>query len=282
MKPIVRIAPSPTGNMHLGTARTALFNYLFAKKHGGKLIVRIEDTDKARSKKEYTKNILDSMKWLGFKHDEVMYQSKRTSIYKKHLNKLIESGDAFISKEKSNETRQEIELVRFKNPNKIVTFNDLVRGEIKFDTKELGDFVIAKSINDPLYHLAVVVDDGTSNITHVIRGEDHLSNTARQILILEALGFERPVYVHLPLILSMTGSKLSKRDGALSITEFDKEGFLKDALINYLALLGWNPKTDQEVFTTEELIREFSLENIQKSPAKFDVKKLKWVNKKHL
>ena len=282
MKPIVRIAPSPTGDMHLGTARTALFNYLFAKQNNGKLILRVEDTDRERSRNKYTKNILKSIKWLDLSPDEVIYQSKRRNVYKKYIEELIKNDKAYISKEKAKNGKGEVELVRFKNPNKDVTFNDAIRGEVTNNTTDLGDFIIAKSINDPLFHLAVVVDDGISEITHIIRGEDHLPNTARQILIQEALGFKMPQYVHLPLILSKTGGKLSKRDGALSILEFKKDKFLVDGLINYLASLGWNSKTDKEIFTKDELLEAFRLENIQKSPAHFDNKKLRWVNKKHI
>lgn len=267
------MAPSPTGNLHIGTARTALFNYLFAKKHDGKIILRIEDTDKERSKKEYEENILESLEWLGISYDEFYRQSERGEIYKKHLQKMIDAGAAY---------RAEDNVIRFKNPNAKVKFHDTVRGEIEFDTTDLGDFVVAKSLNEPLYHLAVVVDDFESGVTHVIRGEDHISNTPRQILIQEAISAPRPVYAHIPLILAPDRSKLSKRHGAVSLLEYKEKGYLPEAMVNYLAFLGWNPGTDQEIFTMEELIKEFSLEKIQKGGAVFDEKKLQWVNKEHI
>lgn len=270
-KVIVRIAPSPTGNLHVGTARAALFNYLFAKQNRGKFLVRIEDTDKERSKKEYEDNILESLKWLGIEHDEMYRQSERGEIYRKYLEKMLDDGSAYID-----------EVIRFKNPNKIIKFDDMVRGEIEFDTSDLEDFVIAKSLEEPLYHLAVVVDDYESEVTHVIRGEDHISNTPRQILLQEALGFSRPKYAHIPLILAPDRSKLSKRHGAVSVLEYRNKGYWPEALINYLALLGWNPGTDQEIFSMEELVEQFSLEKIQKGGAIFDEKKLDWVNKEHI
>ncbi|MFQ5662055.1 MAG: glutamate--tRNA ligase, partial [Candidatus Paceibacteria bacterium] len=242
-KVITRIAPSPTGELHIGTARSALFNYLYAKQNGGEFIVRIEDTDKERSKKEFEKDILEGFEWLGLGSDEVFKQSERTSIYKKYIKQLLDDGVAYISKEKSKqEEGKEIEVVRLKNPGKKVEFIDLIRGEIEFDTTELGDFVIARNQDEPLYHLAVVVDDHEMGITHIIRGEDHISNTPRQILIQEALGFERSKYAHIPLILAPDRSKLSKRgDNATSISEYKEKGYISSALVNYMALLGWNP-----------------------------------------
>ncbi len=279
-KIVVRIAPSPTGNLHIGTARTALFNYLFAKKNGGKFLLRVEDTDKERSKKEYEDNILEGLSWLGIAYDgDMIRQSERTEVYVSYLKKLIDNGAAYISQEIEGESR---EVIRFKNPNKIVKFTDIIRGDIEFDTTDLKDFVIAKNLEEPLYHLAVVVDDAESNITHVIRGEDHISNTPRQILIQEALGFKRPQYAHIPLILAPDRSKLSKRHGATSINDYKEKGYLPEAFVNYLALLGWNPGTDQEIFTLEELIKEFDLNKIQKGGAIFDEKKLDWVNKEHI
>lgn len=283
-KVVTRVAPSPTGNLHIGTARTALFNYLYAKHHGGEFVIRVEDTDKERSKKEYEDNILESLKWLGITHDQLHRQSERTGVYKKYLNKLIENGSAYISKEESkNEPGKEVEVVRLKNPNEEVVFNDEIRGEIKFDTTDLGDFVIARSMDDPLYHLAVVVDDFEMDVTHVIRGEDHISNTPRQILIQRALGIEEPpVYAHMPLILAPDRSKLSKRKGAKPVTYYEEEGYLPDAFNNYLALLGWNPGTNQEIFSMEELIKEFSLEKMHKGGAVFDIEKLNWMNGEYL
>jgi len=283
-KIVVRIPPSPTGNLHIGTARTALFNYLFAKKHGGRIVLRSEDTDKERSKKEFEENILESLEWLGISHDgELVRQSERTELYRVALTKLVENGKAFLSKEPSkNDPTKEVEIVRLKNPGKSVTFLDEVRGEITFDTTELGDFVIAKSMEEPLYHLAVVFDDAEAGVTHVIRGEDHISNTARQILIQEALGYQRLSYAHIPLILAPDRSKLSKRHGATAVVEYKEKGYLSQAVVNYLALLGWNPGTEKEIFTMDELIQEFDLKKIQKGGAIFDEKKLQWVNKEHI
>ncbi len=283
-KVIVRMAPSPTGNLHIGTARTTLFNYLFAKKLGGKFILRIEDTDKERSTKEFEKNILDGLAWLGFSFDEFARQSERTEIYKAYLEKLIKDGHAYISKETPKEEGQRSEVVRFKNPRKKIKFEDLIRGEVEFDTTDLGDFVIAKSVEEPLYHLAVVVDDHQMGVTHVIRGEDHISNTPRQILIQEAIGAKRPIYAHLPLILDPDRKKLSKRKHgeAVWIDFYRKEGYLPEAYNNFLAFLGWNPGTEQEIFTMEELIETFSVEGLQKAGAIYNVEKLKWFNKEHI
>ena len=282
-KVVVRIPPSPTGNLHIGTARTALFNYLFAKQNNGKVLLRIEDTDKERSKKEFEENIIESLEWLGIKYDgELTRQSERGETYKKYLKIMLDNGSAYVSKEEVKEEGQRAEVIRFKNPNKKIMFEDVVRGQVEFDTTDLKDFVIAKSEEEPLYHLAVVVDDNESGVTHIIRGEDHISNTPRQILIQEALGFERPVYAHIPLILAPDRSKLSKRHGAVSLLEYRDKGYLPEATANYLALLGWNPGTDQEIFTMEELIKQFDLKKIQKGGAIFDEKKLEWVNKEHI
>lgn len=280
--PVVRIPPSPTGLMHIGTARTALFNFLFAKKYNGRILLRIEDTDKERSKKEYEENIMEGLRWLGITHDEFSRQSERGEIYKKYLRKMIEDGCAYVSKEEPKEEGQRSEVIRFKNPNKKISFEDAVRGQVEVDTTDLGDFVIAKSEDEPLYHLGVVVDDHEMGVTHVIRGEDHISNTPRQILILEAIGAQRPIYAHIPLILAPDRSKLSKRHGATAVTDYREMGYLPEAMINYLALLGWNPGTDKEIFTLDELVEAFDLDRIQKGGAIFDEKKLRWVNKEHM
>jgi glutamyl-tRNA synthetase len=280
---VVRIPPSPTGTLHVGTARTALFNFLFAKKYGGKVILRMEDTDTERSKREYEQNIIDGLKWLGITWDNpTLYrQSERVDIYKTYLEKMIANGTAFISQETAEEGKRG-EVIRFKNPNKTVIFSDVVRGEISFDTTELGDFVIAKSLEEPLYHLAVVIDDFDMRVTHVIRGEDHISNTPRQILLQEAIGAPRPIYAHLPLLLGEDRSKLSKRHGAKSVNQFKDEGFTPEAIRNYLAFLGWNPGTAQEFFTLDELIQAFSLEQVQKGGAVFSEAKLRWFNREYL
>jgi len=281
-RPVTRIAPSPTGFLHIGTARTALFNYLFARQHEGTFVLRIEDTDRARSTHEFETNILEGLERLGLGWDKLVRQSERAELHTKALKQLIDTDKAFVSAEPAkDDSSRTVEVVRLRNPGTTVTFTDIVRGDISFDTTELGDFVIARSLNDPLYHLAVVVDDADMGITHVIRGEDHISNTPRQILLQEALGFERPTYTHLPLILAPDRSKMSKRKGAVSISEYLEQGFLPETLLNYLALLGWNPGTDQEVFTLEALVATFSLEQVQKGGAVFDIEKLKWLNREH-
>ena len=287
MSVIVRFAPSPTGPLHLGGARTALFNYLFAKKAGGKIYLRIEDTDRERSKPEFEQNIFDSLNWLGLKFDnsEPIRQSARSEVYKKVLTQLISTGAAYISKEENqagSDENKRSEVVRFKNPNQTISFVDLIRGEITFDTKELGDFVIAKSLTEPLYHLAAVADDIEMGVTQVIRGEDHISNTPRQILLIEALGAARPTYAHIPLILAPDRSKLSKRHGAVSVTEYRARGYLPEALVNYLALLGWNPGTAEEIFSLDELVQRFLLAKVQKAGAIFDLVKLNWLNREYL
>jgi glutamyl-tRNA synthetase len=281
---VVRMAPSPTGNLHIGTARTALFNYLFAKRYGGKFILRSEDTDKERSKEEYEDNIISGLHWLGMEWDEFYRQSERTGVYVSYIKKMLDNGTAYISKEEPKEEGQRGEVVRFKNPNKVVKFDDLIRGSIEIDTTDLGDFVIAKSPEEPLYHLAVVVDDHEMGVTHVIRGEDHISNTPRQILIQEAIGASRPVYGHLPLIFDANRQKLSKRKhGAMVwIDTYKEEGYLPDALLNFFALMGWNPGTEQEIFTLPELIKAFSIERVQKGAAVYNLEKLRWVNKEHI
>ncbi len=282
-----RIAPSPTGWLHIGTARTALFNYIFAKQNGGDFILRIEDTDKDRSKIEYEKNIYESLAWLGLEYTEVYRQSERTSIYKDYLKKMVDTGFAYISEEAPQEEGQRSSVIRFKNPNKKITFTDLIRGDISFDTTDLGDFIIAKDLDTPLYHLAVVVDDYEMAISHVIRGDDHISNTPRQILIGEAIGANIPIYAHIPLILATDRSKLSKRHGALAVTEYQNQGYLKEALINFMALLGWSPQagpkaTNDEIFNLPDLINIFDLENVNKSGAIFNIEKLNWINHEHL
>lgn len=283
MDVVTRFAPSPTGLLHIGNYRTAVFAYLFARHHNGKFLVRIEDTDRERSRKEHEENILDALSWLGLSHDELFRQSEHAPRHQALLEKLIEEGKAYISKEESTQTPGKIlELVRFKNPNRKVRFLDNIRGELEMDTSELGDFVIAKSLSEPLFHLAVVVDDWDHGVTHVIRGEDHISNTPRQILIQEALGAPTPVYAHLPLVLAPDRSKLSKRRGALAITEYRERGYLPEALLNQMAMIGWNPGTEEEVFSKEELIERFTLEQIQKGSAIFDETKMKWFNREHL
>ena len=284
-KVVTRIPPSPTGHLHIGTARTALFNYLFAEHHKGQMIYRSEDTDKERSKPEFETEIIEGLQTLGitWSNETIYRQSERLDIYKKYIDQALKEGKFYLSKEPSKKNpEEEVEVVRLKNPNKEITFTDLIRGEITFDTTELGDIVVARAIDDPLYHLVVVIDDALMEVTHVLRGEDHISNTPRQILIQEALGFDRPEYAHLPLILASDKSKMSKRHGAVAVAEYLEEGFLPEAIVNYLALLGWNPGTDQEIFSMEELIEQFTLEGVQKGGAVFDRQKFLWLNKAHL
>lgn len=284
-KVITRIPPSPTGHFHIGTARTALFNYLFAKHYGGEMVFRSEDTDQSRSTRAFEEEIVAGLAWLGLVEPDVtvVRQSERGSIYRTKLEQIIASGHAYISTEPGKQNPDEmVSVVRLKNPNKDITFHDLVRGDITFNTTELGDLVIARSLDDALYHFTVVVDDELMGVTHVIRGEDHISNTPRQILIQEALGFTRPVYAHLPLILATDRSKMSKRHGAVAINEYRAAGFTKEAIINYLALLGWNPGTEQELFTLDQLVAAFDETKIQKSGAVFNIDKFKWFNREYL
>lgn len=281
-KVITRFPPSPTGLLHIGGVRTALFNYLFAAHNGGFMYLRFEDTDRERSKPEFEKDILDALQWSGIPYTmpDIARQSERLEVYKRYFAKLVEDGLAYEAE--PTEGNPEKKVVRFKNPNKDIVFQDAIRGTVTFDTTDLGDFVIARSIDEPLYHLAVVIDDHEMGITHVIRGEEHISNTPRQILILEALGFTRPEYAHIPLILAPDKSKLSKRHGAVSANEYKTMGIIPEALINYLALLGWNPGGDQELYTLEELVKLFTLDRVHKSGAVFDLQKLLWFNHEHL
>jgi glutamyl-tRNA synthetase len=265
--------------MHIGTVRSALFNYLWAKHNKGTFLIRIEDTDTERNRSEWTQMIWDVFEWCGLTPDKKYIQSEHASRHRELLEKLVQEGKAYVSREPSkNDPSIEVAVIRLKNPGKTVVFNDLIHGDITFDTTELGDFVIARSIEDPLYHFAVVVDDADAQVSHVIRGEDILSSTPRQILIQEALGFSRPIYAHLPLILSADRKKLSKRHHVVSLADYRNEGILPEAMVNYLALLGWNPGTDEEHFSLEQLIERFSFDGVQKSGAIFDRTKLLSVN----
>ncbi len=283
-KVVVRFAPSPTGLFHVGSARVALFNYIFAKKNNGKFILRIEDTDKIRSTKESEEDIMAGIKWLGLDYDEFFRQSERETTYKNYLEKLISEDKAYISKEEVKEEGQRAEVIRFRNPNKKIKFKDLIRGEIEFDTTELGDFVIAKSLEEPVFHLVVVIDDFEMGITHIIRGEDHISNTPRHILIQEAVGATTPTYAHLPLMLAEDRAKLSKRKHGemTSVKYYEKMGYLPQAFVNFLAFVGWNPGTEEEVFSLDELIEKFDISKVQKAGAIFNPQKLLWYNKEYL
>jgi len=282
-KIIVRYPPSPTGKLHVGNIRTFLFNYLFAKNQGGEIVMRFEDTDKERSKKEYEEEILWVLNELGLDFDHGPFrQSERTERYIEAIEKLIRNGNAYEAEESKDGSGDKV--IRFRNPNKEIVYNDIVRGEITIDTTDFGDFVIARSKTNPLYHLTVVVDDIDMNITHIIRGEDHITSTPRQILLIEALGGQIPIYAHMAFTIGKDKKKLSKRHGAVSYEEFEKLGYIPDAIINYLALLGWNPGngSEKEFFTREELIKEFSLERLNNSPAMFDYNKLDDINRQHI
>ena len=316
----VRLAPSPTGPLHIGTARTALFNYLFVKRYQGVFVLRIEDTDIERSSPEFEIDIMENLKWLGIEWDEgpdrggdfgPYKQSERREIYKKYLRKLLEQERAyycFCTKEELESERQyqlsigqpprysgkctnlekkvvekylaegKPSVIRFKMPIKKVEFEDLIRGKIEVDSSLIGDIVIAKDLENPLYNFACVIDDFEMRISHVIRGEDHLPNTPKQILIQEVLGFPQPKYAHLPLILGPDRSKLSKRHGAIAISEYKKEGFLPEALVNFIAFLGWHPGTERYIYSLAALIKDFSLERIQKAGAVFNVRRLEFLN----
>ena len=311
----LRIPPSPTGLLHIGTVRTALYNFLFATKHGGKLVLRIEDTDKARSTKEFEDDIVNGLQALGLAGNEGVHvggdfgpyrQSERTDIYKEYLKELLDAGKAYFcecSKERLDEMRQaqmaakqatrydgtcaekglKEGVVRLRTPDdREIKWADLVRGETVIHSKELDDFVIARSVDDPLYHLTVVADDHDMKISHVIRGEDHISNTPKQILLFEAFGWELPEFGHLPLILNEDKSKLSKRKNKVSMDDFLAEGYLPEAIINFLALLGWNTADEQEVFSLEELVEKFSLDRVHKAGAVFDSRKLDWINGEYI
>lgn len=318
----VRMAPSPTGPFHIGSARTALFNYLFAKRYQGKFIVRIEDTDLERSKPEWEENIKESLNWLGLNYDEgpdkagefgPYRQSERKAIYKKYLARLIETKQAYycfcsaeeleahrqylvsqglpqvysekcqsLSPVEAEKKRAEGErcVIRFRAPKKDVAFEDLLRGKIKYDTATFGDMVIAKDLETPLYNLACVIDDFEMKISHILRGEEHLSNTPKQILLAWALGIQPPQFLHLPLILNQQRAKLSKRDPSIAakVSDYKEQGYLPEAVVNFIALLGWNPGDDREFFSLSELVNEFSIERLQTSGAVFNVQKLDWLN----
>lgn len=280
---VTRFEPSPTGQFHVGGIRSALYNYLYARQHQGTFILRCADTDPARSKKEYEDYFLEVFEWLGLTYDAYYRQSERTAIYRTYIEKLIAQDKAYISKETPTEPGQRAEVIRLRNEGGTVSFHDEVLGDVTFNTAELGDFVIARDIESPLYHLTVVIDDFEMGVTHIIRGQEHVSNTPRQILIQEAIGAPRPVYAHGSIILNEERAKLSKRDPLVRPTlEYREEGFLPEAMLNFMALLGWNPGTEQEIFTLPELIKTFTLERMQKQGAIFNPEKLLWVNKEHI
>lgn len=249
--------------------------------------MRIEDTDPERSKKEYEEAIFEDLKWLGLDYDNkdnVWRSTERNEIYKEKIQELIKKGAAYVAELQEGETDESKRVVRFKNPGGKIKFQDLIRGEVEIDVSDLNDFVIARNIEDPIYHLAVCVDDSASGITHIIRGDDHISNTPRQILIIEALGGKRPIYAHLPLVLAEDKSKLSKRKHGegVSLRYYKEKGYEPVAIINFLALIGWNPGGEKEIFTLEELVEVFDLSKVQKKGGIFNVEKLDWINKQHI
>ncbi|HVU75413.1 MAG TPA: glutamate--tRNA ligase family protein, partial [Candidatus Paceibacterota bacterium] len=283
MNVVTRIAPSPTGYLHFGLARTALFSYLYAKKHGGTFIVRIEDTDVARNKPEYESDIDEQLAWLGLNADKRFRQSEHRARHTECLRMLIDKDLAYESTEpaKDDPTKM-VTVIRLRNKGEEIAFTDEIRGEIRFDTTELGDFVIARAIDDPLYHLAVVIDDNDEGVTHIIRGDDHISNTPRHILLQRALGFPTPRYAHIPLILMADRSKMSKRKHESAVKAYREKGILPEAMINYLALLGWNPGGEREIFSLSELVDIFEIEKVHKSGAVFNEEKLLWFNHEYL
>jgi glutamyl-tRNA synthetase len=285
-KIIARFPPSPTGWFHIGNARTALFNYFFVKQNNGELKFRLEDTDKERSKDEYSNDIVEGLKWLNIDIDynHPYKQSEHGETYRKYVEKMIEEDKAYISKEEVKEEGQRAEVIRLRNPGKKIVFEDMVRGNIEVDTTELGDFIIAKSIDEPIYHLAVVVDDFEMGVNHVIRGEDGIYNTPRQILIQEAIGAPRPIYAHMPFMLNTDRSKLSKRQSGelVSLKYYKEKGFLPEAMVNYLAFCGWNPGDETEIMSMDEIIKRFDIMKVQKAGAIFNVEKLLWYNKEYL
>jgi glutamyl-tRNA synthetase len=270
----VRFAPSPTGALHVGGARAALYNWLLARGNDGTFVLRIEDTDRERSTPENIEQILDALRWLDLDFDEGPYfQSERVDRHKEEIARLVDEGHAYLDEG----------AVRLRVPDEGETVvPDLIRGDITFQHKDIADFVIARSDGSPLYNLAVAVDDHDMGITHVIRGEDHISNTPRQMMVLKALGADTPVYAHLPLLHGPDGKKLSKRHGAASVQELRERGYLPAAVRNYLALLGWGYDESTTFFTTDELIKLFSLDRVSKNPAVFDEQKLRWMNGRYL
>ncbi|WP_448376716.1 glutamate--tRNA ligase [Fervidobacterium sp.] len=298
----VRFAPSPTGYLHVGGARTALFNWLYARKNGGKFILRIEDTDTERSTRESEQMIMNDMKWLGLYWDEgpdiggnfgPYRQSERLNLYREYAYKLVETGHAYFAVYDKEDPKKVLYTtttqpeggnpytIVFKVPeSKTIFFDDLLKGRIEFSTEHMEDFIIVKSNGYPVYNYAVVVDDHLMGITHVLRGEDHISNTPKQLLIYEALGWQPPRFMHIPLILGADKTPLSKRHGATAVEHFRREGYLPKALVNYLAILGWS--VDEEIFDYNEKVSSFTPEQISNKNVVFDYQKLEWVNGKHM
>ncbi len=321
----VRFAPSPTGYLHVGGLRTALYNYLYARQHNGKFILRIEDTDRTRYVEGAVQNLIQTLQWAGLDYDEgpekggpfgPYVQSERLEIYRKHAQMLLDSGKAYYAFDTAEEldemrkmqekmriptkydrralklTKEEVQaklsagapaVVRMKVPDtSVVAFDDVIRGHVEFSTDQLDDQVLLKSDGYPTYHLANVVDDHLMKVSHVIRGEEWLSSTPKHVLLYEYFGWEMPVFAHLPLLLNPDKSKLSKRQGDVAVEDYRNKGYLREALVNFVAFLGWNPGDEREIFSLEELVKEFSLERVGKSGAVFNVEKLDWMNFEHL
>jgi len=271
----VRFAPSPTGLLHIGGARTGLFNWLHARRHGGQFLLRIEDTDQARSKKEFLDEILDSLKWLGMDWDELVFQSRRFSVYRERAQKLLDEGKAYLAEDGSG-------AIFLRMPRKKVVLEDIIHGAVTFDTGLIKDQVLIKSDGSPTYNFACVVDDAEMGITHIIRGDDHISNTPKQVVLYEALGHALPRFAHIPMILGAEGGRMSKRTGATAISAYRAMGFLADGLVNYLMLLGWSPGNDQEIIALEEAVRKFDIADAGKTAAAFDMEKLLWLNAQYI
>jgi len=316
----VRFAPSPTGYLHVGGARTAIYNFLFAKRNNGKFLLRIEDTDRERSSEKFVIDIIEGLKWLGIIPDEeIVYQSKRLEIYKEYAFKLLKENKAYMDKYNSEEweelkkkyipekispkekkhlernlileppngykhvkDRENGAIRLFVEDGILIEFEDLIRGKISMESDYINDIVILRSDGTPTYNFAVVIDDHFMNISHIIRGDDHISNTPKQILIYNAFNWEIPNFAHLPMILGPDKKKLSKRHGALSVLEYKNMGILSSALFNFLALLGWSPKDNREIISKEEMIKIFRIEDVHPSPAVFDINKLYWMNSEYI
>jgi glutamyl-tRNA synthetase len=288
----VRFAPSPTGFLHIGGARTALFNWIFAQSQKGAFVLRIEDTDAARSKKEYVDEILQSLDWLGFRWDEIYYQSQRYDIYKEYAQKLLQQGRAYLADKlpaqpesqppPDSGTAGSGRAIILKIEAQKIVINDLIRGRIEFDAAVIKDQVLIKSDGTPTYNFACVIDDALMHITHVIRGDDHIPNTPKQVILYEALGLPMPAFAHLPLILATEGGRLSKRKGATAISEFRSMGYLSKALVNFLLLLGWSPGENREVIEPAEAITLFDIKHVNKTAAVLDLDKLNWINNQYL
>src|SRR3954462_4363015 len=296
----VRFAPSPTGALHIGGARTALYNWLAARHAGGTLVLRIEDTDRERSTPENVEQILDALRWLELDYDEgPIFQSEREERHREVIDQLLAGGHAYRSNATGEEVKaykarhgaaqgfrgdpEETGAVRLRVPDEGATIvRDLIRGETRFEHVHMDDPVVARADGTPLYNLAVAVDDLDAEITHVVRGDDHYSNTPKQLLVLEALGAQQPVYAHVPLLHGPDGKKLSKRHGAASVQELRDAGFLPEAVRNYLALLGWGDTDDETILSTTELVNRFDLARVQRNPARFDEKKLRWMNGRYI